>query len=207
MPYTFCNLSNNRLWFARSKALRKSTNTVRTDPPLSRQDIQECISAIIAWVVDLPPREPNWLLSKWGSRKGRSHLPTIFSRTLASVGNSEIGLKSFCIDIGGLTLDTGMTSAVSSQLKHVSTIGKNLLNSNISSRRPRNMANFGPLTAEIGLPVWGTPANFSRFRVLASLLQRRRKPEANQTLHDLWLSPGLVHYTPCLKKRPTFGLL
>jgi len=33
------------------------------------------------------------------------------------------------------------------------------------------MANFGPLTAEIGLPVWGTPANFNRFRVLASLLQ------------------------------------
>ena len=33
---------------------------------------------------------------------------------------------------------------------------KNLLNSNISCRRSHNMANFGPLTAEIGLPVWGT---------------------------------------------------
>jgi len=32
------------------------------------------------------------------------------------------------------------------------------------------MANFGPLTTEIGLPVWGTPANFNRFRVLAALL-------------------------------------
>jgi len=32
------------------------------------------------------------------------------------------------------------------------------------------MANFGPLTAEIGLPVWGTPANFNWFRVLAALL-------------------------------------
>jgi len=30
--------------------------------------------------------------------------------------------------------------------------------------------NFGPLTAEIGLPVWGTPANFNGFRVLAALL-------------------------------------
>ena len=56
------------------------------------------------------------------------------------------------------------------------------------------MANFGPLTAEIGLPVWGTPANFNRFRILASLLQRRRSPETNQTLQDLWSSPGLVHY-------------
>jgi len=40
----------------------------------------------------------------------------------------------------------------------------------------------------------GHPANFNRLRVLASLLQRRRSPEANQTLHDLWSSPELVHY-------------
>jgi len=37
-------------------------------------------------------------------------------------------------------------------------VGKNLLNSSISSTCLHNMANFGPLTAEIGLPVWGTPA-------------------------------------------------
>ena len=43
------------------------------------------------------------------------------------------------------------------------------------------MANFGPLAAEIGPVVWGTPANFNAFRVLASLLQRRRSTEANQT--------------------------
>jgi len=62
---------------------------------------------------------------------------------------------------------------------------RNLLNSNISSRCARNVANFGPLTAEIGWRVW--------FRVLASLLQRRPLPEANQTLHDVWPSPRLVH--------------
>jgi len=56
------------------------------------------------------------------------------------------------------------------------------------------MANVCQLTAEIGLPVWDTPVNFNRFRVLASSLQRRRSPEANQTLHDVWPSPGLVHY-------------
>jgi len=70
---------------------------------------------------------------------------------------------------------------------------KKMLNSNIFYRRPHNMANFGPLTAEIGSGVWGTPANFNGFRLLASLLHRRRSPEANQTLHDLWPSPGLVH--------------
>jgi len=56
------------------------------------------------------------------------------------------------------------------------------------------MVNFGPLTAEIGSEIWGTPANFNGFRVLASLLQRRRSTEVNQTLHDVWSSPGLVHY-------------
>jgi len=44
------------------------------------------------------------------------------------------------------------------------------LNSNTSTSRPHNIANFGPLAAEIVLGVWGTPANFNGFRVLASLL-------------------------------------
>jgi len=32
------------------------------------------------------------------------------------------------------------------------------------------MVNFGPLAAEIVLLVWGTPAHFNGFRVLAELL-------------------------------------
>ena len=56
------------------------------------------------------------------------------------------------------------------------------------------MVNFGPLAAEIGPVGWGTPANFNGFRVLAALPQRRRSPEANQTLYDAWPSPGLVYY-------------
>jgi len=70
---------------------------------------------------------------------------------------------------------------------------KNLLNSNSSFTCPHNIANFSPLAAEIGSGVCGTPANFNGFRVFASLLQRRRSPEANQSLHDVWPSPGLVH--------------
>ena len=69
---------------------------------------------------------------------------------------------------------------------------KKILSSNISSRCPHNIVKFGPLTAEIGSGVWGTPANW--FRVLALLLQRCHSLEANQTLHDVWPSPGLVHY-------------
>jgi len=47
---------------------------------------------------------------------------------------------------------------------------KNFLNSSISPIRPHNMVNFGLLTAEIGSGVWGTPANFNGFLVLAALL-------------------------------------
>jgi len=58
--------------------------------------------------------------------------------------------------------------AVSSQLKHISTTGKSLLNSNISSTCPHSMANVGPLMAEIGLPVWVTTAHFNGFHFLAA---------------------------------------
>jgi len=71
---------------------------------------------------------------------------------------------------------------------------KNLLNGNISSICLYNMVNFSPATARICWRVWGTPANFNGFRILASLLQRRRSLQANQALHDVWLSPGLVYY-------------
>jgi len=84
--------------------------------------------------------------------------------------------------------------AMSSQLRHVSIIGKNLLNSNSASTCPHNMTKFGPLGAEIISLVWGTPANFDGCRVLVSLLQRSRSTEANETLHDSWPSSGLVHY-------------
>ena len=72
---------------------------------------------------------------------------------------------------------------------------KNLLNSNISSTCPHNMVNFGQLGAEIVSLVWGTPANYNGFCILVSLLQWCHSTEANQTLHDIWPSPGLVHYT------------
>jgi len=60
--------------------------------------------------------------------------------------------------------------AISSQLRHASTIGEKLLSSNISSTCPHNMVNFGVLAAEILSGVWGNPATFNVFRVLAALL-------------------------------------
>ena len=84
--------------------------------------------------------------------------------------------------------------AISSQLRHISTIGKNLLNGNISSICLYSMVNFGPLMSEICWRVWGTPANFNGFCVLASLLHQHHSTEVNQTLHYVWHYPALVYY-------------
>ena len=59
---------------------------------------------------------------------------------------------------------------------------KKLLSSNISSTCPHNMVNFGPLAAEIVSLVWGTPANFNWFRVLAALLHGTLVVGVSQTL-------------------------
>jgi len=57
---------------------------------------------------------------------------------------------------------------------------KNLLNSSISPTCPHNMVNFSPIAAEI--LVWGTPANFIGFRVLAALLHGTLVVGVGQTL-------------------------
>jgi len=55
------------------------------------------------------------------------------------------------------------------------------------------MVNFGPIAAEICWWVWGTATNFNGFRVLASLLQRCRSTDANQTLHYVWPWAGTLY--------------
>ena len=72
--------------------------------------------------------------------------------------------------------------AISSQLRHIPTIRKNLLSSNISSTCPHTVMNFGSLAAEICLRVWGTPANFNGFRVSAALLHDTLVVGVSQTL-------------------------
>jgi len=44
------------------------------------------------------------------------------------------------------------------------------------------MVNFGPLAAQIDPVVWGTPANFNGFRVLAALLIGSQALGISQTL-------------------------
>jgi len=96
-----------------------------------------------------------------------------------------------------------LCSAISSQLRHVLTTGKKL----VKQQYLLHMVIFSPLTAEMCWQVWGTPANFNRFCVLALLLHQRRSTEVNQSLHDVWPSPGLVHYIYILGGLAPNGIL
>ena len=59
---------------------------------------------------------------------------------------------------------------ISSELRHVSTIGKKLVKQQYLPHMSLQYGELGPLAAEIGPVVCGTPANFNWFRVLAALL-------------------------------------
>jgi len=59
---------------------------------------------------------------------------------------------------------------------------KNLLSSNISSTCPHNMVNFGLLAADMVGRVWGTPATFNGFHVMAALLHGSQVVSVSQTL-------------------------
>jgi len=72
---------------------------------------------------------------------------------------------------------------------------KSLLNGNISSTCPHNMVNIGPLAAEIDWLVWGTTANFYRFRALALIVTAATSLNGRQRNFARHLpSPGLEHY-------------
>jgi len=45
----------------------------------------------------------------------------------------------------------------------------NVFSGTLNPTQSHNTVNFGPLAAEIGPVVWGTPVNFNGFRVLAAL--------------------------------------
>jgi len=61
---------------------------------------------------------------------------------------------------------------ISSQLRHVSTIEKYLLNSNISSTCAHNMVNFGLLTCLRSVREFGHPGKFQRVSRIGSITAR-----------------------------------
>jgi len=64
---------------------------------------------------------------------------------------------------------TNLSGYIFATKAHIDNRKKQLLNSNISPHAA-TMVDFGLLAAEIVSLVWGTPANFNGFRVLAPLL-------------------------------------
>jgi len=90
--------------------------------------------------------------------------------------------------------------AISSQLRHVLTIGKKLLNSNISSTCPRNMVNFSLLAAEIISLVCGTPKNFNGFRfVTAATSLSVSQPNFARCLAISWAGTLYIHFPGLLR--------
>jgi len=67
---------------------------------------------------------------------------------------------------------TQLYRAISSQLRHVSTIGKNLLSSNISSSCPYNMVNLWPTSGWDRFVSLGHPYKFQRVSCLGSVTAR-----------------------------------
>ena len=109
---------------------------------------------------------------------------------VALVRIQNAGLK--CVACGSLEIQDAknrhfgtiaqLYRAISSELRHVSTIGKKLVKHQYLLHVSDNTVNFGLLTAEIRWRVWGTPANFNGFRVLAALLHGILVVGVSQTL-------------------------
>ena len=73
------------------------------------------------------------------------------------------------VKIRHLCTITQLCQAISSQLRHALTIRKELVKQQCLLPMSSNIVNFGPLVAEICFRVWGTPANFNGFCILALL--------------------------------------
>ena len=77
---------------------------------------------------------------------------------------------------------TNLSGYIFATKAHIDNRKKNLLSSNTSSSCAHNMVNFGPLAAEIDPVVWGIPAIFNGFCVLAASLHGSPVVGVSQTL-------------------------
>jgi len=72
--------------------------------------------------------------------------------------------------------------AISSQLRHISIIGKKLVKQQYLLHRSLQYGELRFTSGEIISLVWDTPANFNEFRVLAALLHGTSVLGVSQTL-------------------------
>ena len=90
--------------------------------------------------------------------------------------------------------------AISSQLRHVSTIGKKLVKQQYLLQMSLQYGELGPLKAEIDWRVWGTLSYFNRYCVLAVLLHAARQSSSGRQPNFAALNRGR-HL--CLAGRPS----
>jgi len=102
-----------------------------------------------------------------------------------------------------LSIIAQLRHAVSSQLRHVLTIGKSFLNSNMSSTCPNNMVNFGPLLASLGHPSKFQPASRLGFITAATSLSGGQ-PHFVWCLAVFWAGTLYIHFRGLL---PADGIL
>ena len=92
--------------------------------------------------------------------------------------------------IGHLGTIAQFCRAISSQLRHMSTIGK-IVKQQCLTTCLHNMVNFGPL-AEICWRVWGATANFNGFCILAAkvcIVEQRAPPTFGRATITLGIGP------------------
>jgi len=100
--------------------------------------------------------------------------------------------------------------ATSLQLRHLLTIGKNLLSSNICSTCPDNMVNFGPLAAEMSGSL-GHPSKFQRVSRLGSVTVATSlngsQPSFGRCLAVSWAGTLYTIYIHFRGLLPRYGIL
>ena len=128
------------------------------------------ISAVADWMSTIIPHMV-WPCANLGCRS-----ETCCTRLAENTGRNKSP------KIRHLATIAQLCRAISSQRRHISTIVKKLLNSNISPTCSYNMLTFGSLAVQIGSLVLGTPANFNGFRVLAALLHGTLVVGVSQTM-------------------------
>jgi len=89
---------------------------------------------------------------------------TCCTRLAANTGRKKVAKNRHLRTIAQLC------RAISFQLRHISTIGKKLVEQQYLLQMSPQYGELSPLAAEIDPVVWGIPANFNGFCVLAVLL-------------------------------------
>ena len=132
------------------------------------------ISAVGDWMSAILPHVTVWPQSEFRMQCSRSE--TCCTRLAGNARRKKNRQKvAICAPSNNLS---GYILATKARIDN----RKNSLSTNISSRCPHNMVNFGLLATEIDPVVWGTPANFNSFHVLAALLHVSQVVTASQTL-------------------------